>query len=204
MTALVLLQFDELVASMAATPVILETDPSAVELMDRMLIDLTRAQPGYASQISLIEGDPAGILAVEFYGESEAELQQKCDRLKSRLVAAACARSPTPWSSSIRRDRRIVWSVRKAGLGLLITFAATSSRSRSSRMSLCRSSTWPNMSARSKKWSPATAPRAAYYAHASAGCLHIRPLINLKDGEGVEMMRRWRMPPPSWRTASAE
>ena len=42
--------------------------------MDRMLIDLTRSQPGYASQISFIKGDPAGVLAVEYYGESEAEL----------------------------------------------------------------------------------------------------------------------------------
>ena len=42
-----------------------------------MLIDLTRAQPGYASRISFIEGDPAGILAVEFYGETDAELADK-------------------------------------------------------------------------------------------------------------------------------
>jgi FAD/FMN-containing dehydrogenase len=65
-TGLVLLQFDELVASMAATPVILETDPSAVELMGRMLINLTRSQPGFARQISMIEGDPAAVLVVEF------------------------------------------------------------------------------------------------------------------------------------------
>ena len=68
-TALVLLQFDELVPAMAATSLILETEPSAVELMDRMLISLTREQPGYASQIAFIEGDPAALLAVEFYGE---------------------------------------------------------------------------------------------------------------------------------------
>ena len=53
-TALVLLQFDELVPAMAATSVILETEPSAIELMDRMLISLTREQPGYASQIAFI------------------------------------------------------------------------------------------------------------------------------------------------------
>ena len=70
-TALVILQFTELVAAMEATPAILETDPSAVELMDRMLIDLTRGQPGFAAQISFIEGDPAGVLCVEYYGESE-------------------------------------------------------------------------------------------------------------------------------------
>ncbi|HEX3302799.1 MAG TPA: FAD-binding oxidoreductase, partial [Thermomicrobiales bacterium] len=57
-TALVVLQFADLVASMEATPTILETGPSAIELMDKMLIDLTRAQPAYAPQIAFIEGDP--------------------------------------------------------------------------------------------------------------------------------------------------
>src|SRR5829696_1869586 len=82
-TAVVSLQFDDLVAAMAATPVILETEPSAVELMDRMLINLTRSQPGYAAQIGMIQGDPAGVLVVEFYGESDRELKQKCERLEN-------------------------------------------------------------------------------------------------------------------------
>ena len=81
MTALVVLQFADLVASMEATPTILETEPSAIELMDKMLIDLTRAQPAYAPQIAFIEGDPAAVLCVEYYGETEKELRQKCDRL---------------------------------------------------------------------------------------------------------------------------
>ena len=84
-TALVLLQFDDLVTAMEATNAILEVDPSAIELMDRMLISLTREQPAYASQISFIHGDPAGILAVEFYGESDRDLQAKCDRLVEHL-----------------------------------------------------------------------------------------------------------------------
>ena len=46
-TGLVLLQFDDLIEAMEATSVILETDPSAIELMDRMLISLTRQQPLY-------------------------------------------------------------------------------------------------------------------------------------------------------------
>ena len=49
-TALVLLQFDDLVAAMEATNAILEVEPSAIELMDSMLISLTRDQPAYASQ----------------------------------------------------------------------------------------------------------------------------------------------------------
>ena len=85
-TGLVLLQFDDLVAAMAATPAILETEPSAVELMGRMLINLTRSQPGYAHQIAMIEGDPAALLVVEFYGESEVELKRKADRLIAHLA----------------------------------------------------------------------------------------------------------------------
>ena len=105
-TGLVLLQFDELVASMAATPVILETDPSAVELMGRMLINLTRSQPGFARQISMIEGDPAAVLVVEYYGESETEVAQKAERLRRTSSPTAYAPPPIRWSCSIRRDRR--------------------------------------------------------------------------------------------------
>src|SRR4051812_8858795 len=120
-TGLVLLQFDELVAAMAATPAILETDPSAVELMGRMLINLTRSQPGYARQIAMIEGDPAALLVVEFYGETDAELEQKAERLKSHLVASGVRTATAPVVVLDPARQEDVWSVRKAGLGLLMS-----------------------------------------------------------------------------------
>jgi FAD/FMN-containing dehydrogenase len=121
MTGLVMLQFEELVASMAATPAILETDPSAVELMGRMLINLTRSQPGYARQIALIEGDPEAVLVVEYYGESEAELRQKAERLKAHLVARGVRTMIEPLVVLDPKQQEDVWSVRKAGLGLLMS-----------------------------------------------------------------------------------
>ena len=129
-TGLVLLQFDELVAAMAATPTILETEPSAVELMDRMLINLTRSQPGYAGQIAFIEGDPAAVLAVEFYGETEAELEPESGPPRSHLARAAFARCADPRGVLDPARQADVWSVRKAGLGLLMSIRATTSRSR--------------------------------------------------------------------------
>ena len=92
---------------MAATPVILETDPSAVELMGRMLINLTRSQPGFARQISMIEGDPAAVLVVEYYGETDRSWSRRPSGLKSHLVPAAFAPPPIRSSCSIRRDRRM-------------------------------------------------------------------------------------------------
>lgn len=189
MTAVVSLQFDDLVAAMEATPFILETEPSAVELMDRMLIGLTREQPGYAAQIAMIQGDPAAVLVVEFYGESELQLVQKCERLEQHLQAKGVRMMVPPLRVLDPKKQADLWSVRKAGLGLLysirgdfkpipviedvsVPVAHLAEFVRAIEQLVARYDTF-----------------AAYYAHASAGCLHIRPLINLKNAGGVTAMK---------------
>ncbi|MEA2583020.1 MAG: hypothetical protein QOF33_1105 [Thermomicrobiales bacterium] len=189
LTGLVLLQFDELVAAMSATPVILETEPSAIELMDRMLIDLTRSQPGYASQIAFILGDPAGVLAVEFYGESESEIAAKCDRLEMHLAQRGVRMSAAPLRVLDAKRQADVWSVRKAGLGLLMSI-----RGDAKPIPVIEDVAVPvehlaDYVGAVEQLVAGHGTTAAYYAHASAGCLHIRPLINLKDIKGVEAMK---------------
>jgi FAD/FMN-containing dehydrogenase/Fe-S oxidoreductase len=187
-TGLVLLQFDELVASMAATPAILETDPSAVELMGRMLVNLTRSQPGFARQISMIEGDPAAVLFVEFYGESDDELAQKTDRLKDHLVARGIRLAADPLVILDPRRQEDIWSVRKAGLGLLMSV-----RGDHKPIPVIEDVSVPvehlaEYVGAIEELVAAHGTTAAYYAHASAGCLHIRPLLDLKTGSGVQSM----------------
>lgn len=189
MTALVLLQFDELVAAMAATPIILETQPSAIELMDRMLINLTRSQPGYASQIAFILGDPAGVLAVEFYGESEAELAAKCDTLETHLAHRGVKMSTAPLKVLDAKRQADVWSVRKAGLGLLMSV-----RGDAKPIPVIEDVAVPvehlaDYVGAVESMVNGYGTTAAYYAHASAGCLHIRPLINLKEIQGIQAMK---------------
>ncbi|HET9661260.1 MAG TPA: FAD-linked oxidase C-terminal domain-containing protein [Thermomicrobiales bacterium] len=187
-TALVLLQFAELVPAMEATSRILECDPSAVELMDRMLIDLTRAQPGYASRISFIEGDPAGILAVEFYGETEKELVAKCDALEAHLQKHKIAMQAAPLRVLDAKRQADIWKVRKDGLGLLYSI-----RGDYKPIPVIEDVSVPvehlaEFVGTVQTMCEEHGTTAAYYAHASAGCLHIRPLINLKSAEGVTMM----------------
>lgn len=188
-TALVLLQFAELVPTMSATERILETEPSAVELMDRMLIGLTRAQPGYASRISFIEGDPAAVLAVEFYGNSDAELVAKCDRLEQHLRESRIGLSAAPLRVLDPKQQADVWSVRKAGLGLLYSI-----RGDFKPIPVIEDVSVPVEHLAEFVGAVETmvaeyGTSAAYYAHASAGCLHIRPLVNLKSDDGVRMMK---------------
>jgi len=186
-TALVLLQFDDLVRAMEATPVILECEPSAVELMDNMLISLTRQQPGYARQISFIKGDPDAILAVEFYGESEAELRAKVERLTRHLTEQGVAQDPLPVYDPMQQAD--VWSVRKAGLGLLMSV-----RGDAKPIACIEDVSVPveHLAEYVREILRLVAEhgtRAAFYAHASAGCLHVRPLVSLKTAAGVRTMR---------------
>ena len=187
-TALVLLQFEELVAAMEATPLILETEPSAIELMDRMLIELTREQPGYASQIAFIEGDPAAVLAVEFYGVTERDLEQKTSRLADHLRAHGVRLNTAPQVVFDPKRQADVWSVRKAGLGLLMSV-----RGDAKPIPVIEDVSVPveHLAEYVRAVEEMTAQHdttAAYYAHASAGCLHIRPLLNLKTVDGVTAM----------------
>ncbi len=103
LTALSVVHFADMVAAMDAMHEILKLGPAAVELVDKMLLDLTRLQPGFAPKMTFVVGDPAAILIVEFYGENPGELQEKLDQLESRLkrggmgtayVRAVTTRSP--------------------------------------------------------------------------------------------------------------
>lgn len=186
MTALDIVHFDDLVDAMEAVPPMLECEPSAVELLDEMTIQLVRGVPEYARQLTWIEGDPKAVLIVEFYGESEAELLDKLDRLETHLkkqhMGTAFVRAVIP--EEIAR----VWNVRKAGLGFLMGLKGDykpipfiedpavppehlADYIRGVR-DICR----------------AYGARMAAYAHASAGCIHVRPLINLKLETEVKKM----------------
>lgn len=187
-TGLVLLQFDDLVEAMEATNTILETDPSAIELMDRMLIELTRDQPLYSTQISFIHGNPAGILAVEYYGTSDAELQKKCDHLIAHLQKRGVRLSTDPQVLLDPKRQANVWSVRKAGLGLLMSVRGDAKPIPGIEDVSVPVQHLPEFVATIEQLVEKHGTTAAYYAHASAGCLHIRPLINLKTLAGVEAM----------------
>ena len=92
--------FSDLIESMEATVEILNTDPSAVELTDKVILDLAKASPAAAQQRDFIEGDPEAILMVEYYGETAEEVSERIDALEILLreknLGYACVRAMTP------------------------------------------------------------------------------------------------------------
>ncbi|MEL7433674.1 MAG: FAD-binding oxidoreductase, partial [Chloroflexota bacterium] len=116
---LAMVHFETLRASLEATPRILELNPSAIELMDKMLMDRTRNNAEYARYMDFVEGDPQAVLVVEFYGESDAELDSKIADLRALMTRLGHHSSITVAQSA--QQQANVWKIRKAGLGLLMS-----------------------------------------------------------------------------------
>jgi FAD/FMN-containing dehydrogenase/Fe-S oxidoreductase len=184
---LAMVHFDSLRASLEATPRILELNPSAVELMDAFLIDKTRHNAEYSRYMDFIDGYPEAVLVVEFYGEGDKELSGKVENLKAFLNRMGHKGSIT--IAQTPQQQANVWTVRKAGLGLLL-----SQRGDTKPASFVEDAAVP-VEHLADYIDDVTdivereGTTFAIYAHASAGCLHVRPLINFKTVKGQQQYR---------------
>ncbi len=187
-TGLAILQFDSMVRAMEAVPVILERNPSAIELIDSTLIELTRASTSYSPRLTFIDGDPETILVVEFYGDTESEVEKKAKDLNSHLITKNI-NCLTSYALS-EQSQANVWEVRRAGLGLLM-----SKRNEFKPIPCIEDVSvpveqLPNYVADITDLIKRLGTNAGFYGHASAGCLHIRPLVNLKSQSGIGVMEK--------------
>ena len=186
-TGLGICHFSDLIESMEATVEILKTDPSAVELTDKTILDLAKASPAAAQQRDFIEGDPEAILMVEYYGESAEAVSDRVDALESLLreknLGYACVRAMTPAAQSN------AWGIRKAGLGLLMGMKGDTKPATFVEDTAVSPEKLPDYIRDFRDIVHRHGTVASYYAHASVGTIHIRPLINLKQADDIARMR---------------
>ncbi len=188
-TALAVVHFDDLLAACAATTDILEVEPSACELLDRQLIELARAQPEWARRLHFVQGDPAAVLLTEFYGESPAHLDAQLERLERHLRARGHRGALLRVREAARQAD--VWAVRKAGLNLLMSRRGDWKPIPGIEDVTVPPEALADYLGRVLAWCGARpgVRGVAVYAHASAGCLHVRPLVNVKTAQGVATLQ---------------
>lgn len=185
-TVLALATFPSLDAALEAVPAILETDPSAVELLDRMAIVLCRGVPAYARLLArFLDGDPDCVLITEYTGESAAAAAAGIERLRARRTAIG-AESVVAVTEPKRQAE--VWTVRKAGLGLLM-----SKKGDRKPIPFVEDAAVPvehlaGYIAGIRAFCRDLGTEVACYGHASAGCVHLRPLIDAKVAAEVAML----------------
>ncbi|HSO12152.1 MAG TPA: FAD-linked oxidase C-terminal domain-containing protein, partial [Anaerolineales bacterium] len=173
-------------------PRLLEFKPSAVELIPRTILQLARSVPAYARQMGWIAGDPSAVLAVEFSGDQPSVLKEAVRHLDTPLVTNAWRDSTSSRLLAIaesKEEQARVWNIRKMGLGIL------DSRPQAARpAAFIEDCAIPvehlgEFVREVERIMSAHGTEGGIYAHASAGCLHIRPVLNLQKGEGVRALR---------------
>ncbi len=186
-TALAILHYPDVFTALDATPALLRHGPSAVELLDRMILDLTRTQLEYARAMTFVQGDPGALLVVELSGKTPDEVLDRLAALEAEALtegAFACTRATDPAS------QENVWRVRRAGQGLLQGI-----RGKRKPVAFVEDTAVApeHLGAYMRRFAEILdreGVRAAFYAHASVGCIHVRPLLNLKDPEDIARMVR--------------
>ena len=188
-TALGIAHFSTRRAALEAVGEVLALGPSAVELFDAEALTRARQIVEYAPKLGFVQADRfprmPDLLVIEFEGESEAELVHHLDRLERALgpqgVLTRCL---------LGAEMADVWHVRKAGLGLAMSARLPVQAAAFIEDAAVPVEHLPDYIGRLEAAMAEHGVTAVVYAHASAGCLHVRPFIDLKTAGGVRTMER--------------
>ena len=180
--------FPSFYKAMDATRHIVELGPAAVELVDRTMIDLARDIPAFRATVDrFVQGEPESILLVEFAGEDEAKQHRDLARLEELMgdlgFPGGMLAIPDP------AFQREVWEVRKQGLNIMMSMKGDGKP-----VSFIEDCAVPledlaDYTDRLTNVFEKHSTKGTWYAHASVGTLHVRPVLNMKDGADVATMR---------------
>ncbi len=186
MTSLCVVHFRSLIAAMEAMQPILACHPTAVELIDKTILGMAQGSIEFSRLTSFIQGEPEALLAVEFYGQTETELHEQMNHLEKTLKSDgfgyAFVRCYTP------EEKARVWETRKAGLGLLMGMKGDAKPIGFVEDAAVPIENLPEYVRRFDEIVTRHDTTASYYAHASVGLLHNRPVINLKSESDIHKM----------------
>ncbi|MWV65798.1 FAD-binding protein [Halorubrum sp. JWXQ-INN 858] len=207
--AVALLAYEDLLDAMEDVAPVLEHDPAAVEVMDDVLLGLAADTAEFGDLVGTLPDDTDSVLLVEFYAEDDADGKRKvadliADRVGDTLAdGSATDAEPSPEAAETtaqprrafaameahdpdERDR--FWKMRKSGLPILLS--RTSDAKHISFIEDCAipPEHLPEYTREFQRILEDNGTFATFYAHAGPGVLHVRPLINTKDVDGVDAM----------------
>lgn len=184
--ALVCAHFSSLAEALLANIIILKHQPMASELVDKYIMDFTKGHPVYQHNRFFIEGEPEALLMVEFFAETQQELDFKTSALIADLKLAGLGYAyPVVYGA----QTKLAWDVRKAGLGLIRNLPGDTQPVNLIEDCAVAPEDLPAYIEELQQLLDKHQLKASYYAHAGAGELHVEPMINLKTTEGKELFR---------------
>ncbi|MGH7056682.1 MAG: FAD-binding and (Fe-S)-binding domain-containing protein, partial [Acetobacteraceae bacterium] len=181
-------QFPSFREAMRATVRLVALDPEAVELIDRTMIELGRSIPRFRATIDrMLIGEPSSLLLVEFHGEDDAYVARKVAALDEAMgdlgyPGALIVASDVAFQSEIA-------AVREAGLNIMMSMKGDAKPVSFIEDAAVDLRDLDAYTERLNEVFHRHGVKGTWYAHASVGCLHVRPVLNLKDPADVGRMR---------------
>ena len=168
-------------AAMDAAQHIVKLAPTAVELVDRTMIELSLANPAFRPTVeTALMGKPAAILLVEFCGQSKGELLPKLQQLVELMGDLGLPGSVVQMPNEAAQKN--MWEVRKAGLNIMMSLKGDGKP-----VSFIEDCAVPlkHLADYTDALTEVFArhgTRGTWYAHASVGTLHVRPILDMRVG----------------------
>ena len=174
--------------AMRSTETLVGLDPVAVELVDRTMIELSREIAAFAPIMAkYVRGEPGSLLLVEFTGDEPEPLARKLDELDETMASLGFPRAVVKLTDAVQQAE--MWEVRAAGLNIM-----TSMRGDAKPISIIEDCAVPlqHLAEYTERINAIFAKHGTtgtFYAHASVGCLHVRPVLNVKRDDDVGKLR---------------
>jgi len=182
--ALLPIHFESVIEAIKGNLVALSHQPSAVELMDKTILDCTKENLTQRKNRFFIKGDPGAVLMVELVDEDESLLQKRIQALEDHMRASGLGyHYPVVYGKEISK----VWALRKAGLGVLANIPGDGRPVSVIEDTSVNVEVLEDYITDFNKILDGFGLKCVYHAHISVGELHLRPILNLKDPKDVQL-----------------
>ena len=180
-------QFTTFRLAMEASRHIVKLLPEAVELVDRNMIDLARDIAIYRKTIDrCLIGEPNSLLIVEFHGHEDGVLSRKLDELEQLMGDLGSPELVRAVDPAFQAD---IATVREAGLNIMMSMKGDGKPVSFIEDCAVDLDDLADYTERLNDVFTRHGSKGTWYAHASVGCLHVRPVLNMKNSADVSTMR---------------
>ena len=171
-------------AAFEANLTALTQHPTAIELMDGEILELSKHTPSV--ERFFIQGDPAALLIAELRSDTRKDLEQQAEAMEKALLATGLV---TACTRVYGEDVSKVWNLRKAGLGILNGMKGDAKPTGVIEDTAVAPSRLPAYMHDFRDMLQRLCTSCVFYGHISTGELHLRPILNLKTEEGRQLFR---------------
>ncbi len=185
--AVACLQFRSIDSALKIITTILKTEPSAIEMLDKYIVELSRNNLEYRHYLEFVDGTPEALLIVEYSGDTLEAVQQRLQQM-SQVVAGwdGLEKSITTVDPQ-QRDR--IWNCRKASAPLLLSIPGARKPIAFVEDPAVSPQHVAEFARRFREILDRRGIAGSFYGHASVGCLHIRPMLDTKTAEDLTTLK---------------